>query len=149
MSYGILLWGNSADNNTIFLLQKRAIRAIYKLGPRESLREKFKEINILTVASQYIYENLLYVHKNIDSFCKKSDIHSINTRYKHNLVLYASRLHKTSNYFMGQCIRFYNKLPSNIRDLSINKFKTTIKAKLCSRAYYKVSDYINDKNAWE
>ncbi|VVC97338.1 unnamed protein product [Leptidea sinapis] len=35
MSYGILLWGNAADINTIFVLQKRAIRTIYNLGPRE------------------------------------------------------------------------------------------------------------------
>ncbi|GBP79498.1 hypothetical protein EVAR_59172_1 [Eumeta japonica] len=36
MSYGILLWGNSADIHRIFVLQKRAVRAIYKLGPRAS-----------------------------------------------------------------------------------------------------------------
>ncbi|GBP65266.1 Probable RNA-directed DNA polymerase from transposon BS [Eumeta japonica] len=34
MSYGILLWGNAADIQKIFVLQKRAVRAIYKLGPR-------------------------------------------------------------------------------------------------------------------
>ncbi|VVC95988.1 unnamed protein product [Leptidea sinapis] len=32
MSYGILLWGSAADINTIFVLQKRAIHAIYNLG---------------------------------------------------------------------------------------------------------------------
>ena len=37
MSYGILLWGSAADIETIFILQKRAIRAIYEMRPRESL----------------------------------------------------------------------------------------------------------------
>lgn len=32
LSYGILLWGRAADINTIFTLQKRAIRAIYNLS---------------------------------------------------------------------------------------------------------------------
>ncbi|GBP64379.1 Zinc finger MYM-type protein 1 [Eumeta japonica] len=41
MSYGILLWGNAADIHRIFVLQKRTVRAIYKLGPRASLRNKF------------------------------------------------------------------------------------------------------------
>ncbi|CAH2234017.1 jg9919 [Pararge aegeria aegeria] len=47
MSYGILLWGKAADIETIFILQKRAVRSIYKLKSRESLREKFKEIGII------------------------------------------------------------------------------------------------------
>ncbi|GBP49165.1 hypothetical protein EVAR_80833_1 [Eumeta japonica] len=38
MSYGILLWGHAADVHRIFVLQKRAIRAIYGLRPRVSLR---------------------------------------------------------------------------------------------------------------
>ena len=119
MTYGILLWGNAADINIISILQKRAIRAIYKLGSRASLREKFKEIDILTVASRYIYENVLYVRKNIDAFRKHSDVHKINTRNKNKLLPLKTRLHKISNSFMGQSIRFYNKIPSNIQQLPI------------------------------
>ncbi|CAH2233148.1 jg17775 [Pararge aegeria aegeria] len=44
MSYGILLWGNAADIDTIFELQNRAVRAIYTMGPRESLRDKLKDV---------------------------------------------------------------------------------------------------------
>lgn len=56
MSYGISLWGRAADIQIFFVLQKRAVRAIYKLKPRDSLGELYKEINILTVISQYIYD---------------------------------------------------------------------------------------------
>ncbi|CAH2212531.1 jg854 [Pararge aegeria aegeria] len=42
MSYGILLWGKAAE--TIFILQKRAVRSICKLKSRETLPEKLKEI---------------------------------------------------------------------------------------------------------
>ncbi|CAH2246891.1 jg19252 [Pararge aegeria aegeria] len=61
MSYGILLWGNAADIDIIFVLQKKAARAIYKMGPRESLRDKFKDVKIMTVYSQYIFENLITI----------------------------------------------------------------------------------------
>lgn len=54
MTYGILLWGHAADRDRIFILQKRAVRAIYKMRSRESLREKFCQIGILTFSSQYI-----------------------------------------------------------------------------------------------
>ncbi|CAH2235480.1 jg8946 [Pararge aegeria aegeria] len=42
MSYVILLWGNAADIDSD-ILQKRDVRAIYKMGPRESLTDIFKE----------------------------------------------------------------------------------------------------------
>ncbi|GBP04926.1 hypothetical protein EVAR_3807_1 [Eumeta japonica] len=54
ISYGILLWGNAADSHRIFVLQKRPVRVIYKIGPRASLRNKFKEIESLTLTSQFI-----------------------------------------------------------------------------------------------
>ncbi|GBP64592.1 hypothetical protein EVAR_32750_1 [Eumeta japonica] len=37
-SNGILLWGHATDIHRIFVLQKRTVRAVYKLGPRASLR---------------------------------------------------------------------------------------------------------------
>ncbi|CAG9791619.1 unnamed protein product [Diatraea saccharalis] len=51
-----------------FCVQKRAIRSIYSLRIRDSLKGKFKEIVIMTVASQYKYESLMYVRKNITLF---------------------------------------------------------------------------------
>lgn len=148
MSYGILLWGKAADINNIFVLQKRAIRSIYQLGSRVSLKEKFKEINVLTVASQYIYANIMYVYKNIENFTKKSDVHMVNIRSKSKLISPRYRLTKISESFMGNCIRFFNKIPDDIVALGPNKFKTFVKSKLIKKAYYKISDYINDKNAW-
>ena len=38
MSYGMLLWGKAADVETLFVLQKRAIRSIYNLEPQASLK---------------------------------------------------------------------------------------------------------------
>lgn len=148
MSYGIILWGNAADREKIFILQKRAVRAIYKLGPRESLRDKFKEINILTFASQYIYENILYVKKNISSFKKNSDVHNINTRHKDKLAVLVTRLHKVNNSYKGLCIRFYNKIPVDIQNLPLQKFKSIIKQKLYKKGYYRICDYLEDKNPW-
>lgn len=148
LSYGILLWGRSADIETIFVLQKRAIRSIYNLRCRESLRERFKEIGILTVTCQYIYENIMYVRKNLSLFPKNSDRHKINTRNKNNLSIPKFRLSKVSTSFRGHCIRFYNKVSDNILNMTDNKFKISVKEALCRKAYYKIDEYLNDKNAW-
>ena len=148
MSYGLMLWGSAADIETIFILQKRAIRAIYGLRPLDSLRELFKEINILTVASQYIYDNILYVRKNLDLFQKKSDVHNYNTRNKNKLVVPMLRLHKVGNSFVGNWIKMFNKIPQDLVDMPLNKFKIEVKNCLMKKGYYKLNEYFDDKNAW-
>ena len=102
MSYGILLWGYAAGIQPIFVgvqpifvLQKRAIRAIYNLGPKDSY------------TSQYIFENVMYVKKIIYDFTKIGDVHNINTRNRLKLSALVTLLHRIRNFFIGQCVRFY------------------------------------------
>jgi len=66
ISYSIVLWGKSSKQNlnAIFKLQKRAIRYICKLRARDHCSDAFKQLNILTVPSIYIYETILFVVKN-------------------------------------------------------------------------------------
>lgn len=146
MSYGIILWGRAADVNSIFILQKKAIRAIYKLKSRESLRELFKSIKIMTFTCQYIYENIMYVRKNLGDFPKIC--HELNTRNKDKLLTPLLRLSKTNSSFVGHSIRFYNRLPKSILLLNEKKFKKCIKDELIKKSYYKVEDYLNDKDVW-
>jgi len=39
ISYGIVLWGLSSSMRNVFIIQKRTIRIMLKLGPRSSYRE--------------------------------------------------------------------------------------------------------------
>jgi hypothetical protein len=148
MCYGILLWGRATDVETIFVLQKRAIRAIYGLKSRDSLRELFKTIGIMTVPSQYIYENIMYVRKNRELFRKGCDIHKLNTRNKFKLVAVSTRLSKVQKSFVGLCTRYYNKLPDHVLDMSENKFKSFVRQTLQNRAYYRLDEYLPDKDIW-
>lgn len=148
MSYGILLWGRAADIDSIFVLQKRAVRAIYQLRSRDSLRERFKEINIMTVPCQYIYENIMYARKNLQNFSKNCDRHNHNTRNKNKLFEPQCRLAKVRTSFVGLCVRYYNKIPDDVLNLPEKKFKCFIKQTLCKKAYYKLEEYLSDKEAW-
>ncbi|CAF4883983.1 unnamed protein product [Pieris macdunnoughi] len=65
------------------------------------------------------------------------------------VFLRGSRLQKINHSLYGNCIRFYNKLPSEIRELSLNKFKALVKRKLINKAFYKFEDYLNDPNPWD
>jgi hypothetical protein len=63
-------------------MQKRVIRIIMGYGYRESCRELFKKIKILTLSSQYIFSLLLFIVNNRDYFVSSSVYHNINTRQK-------------------------------------------------------------------
>jgi hypothetical protein len=82
MSYGIMFWGNSAHSPVIFKMQTRVIRILMGIGYRESCRESFKELKILTFSSQYIFSLLLFVVHNRGYFASNSVYHNITTRQK-------------------------------------------------------------------
>lgn len=60
--------------NRILILQKHAVRKIYKSTNRvlDNIWE-FNEINIVTLASCYIYENCIYVRWSNNIFVKYND----------------------------------------------------------------------------
>jgi hypothetical protein len=59
-----MFWGNSPHSPIIFKMQKIVIRTLMGRGYRESCRGLFKELKILTLASQYILSLLLFVVHN-------------------------------------------------------------------------------------
>lgn len=144
MAYGLLLWGNAADSESIFILQKRAVRSIYNLNSKTSLRDRFKEYGILTMPCLFIFQNILYVRKNLNSYKKNSDKHDFNTRNKNKLNCNLTRLTKVSKSFVSNSIRFYNKLPENMLILPEKQFKKKLKLVLISKAYYKIDDFLKD-----
>ena len=102
----------------------------------------------MTVPCQYLYENIMYVRKNLHLYRKRGDRHTYSTRNRDQLVQPGFRLAKVDTSFMGYCLKCYNKIPTYILELNETKFKSCIKRTLCSQAYYKLGDYLDDKNAW-
>lgn len=148
ITYGLILWGSAADIETVFILQKRAVRAIYNLGSRESLREFFKETDILTLPSLYVFEIIMYVRKNLYNYPTNTDRPKV-TRSAGKLKTTFYRLVKAKKSFLGNCIKFYNKIPKHITELTDSKFKSVVKRTLISKAYYKINDYIMDRDIWQ
>jgi len=61
LSYGIIFWGNLRLSIKVFKIQKRIIRIITNKGKRNSSRQLFKTLQILSVPSQYLYIHCLYL----------------------------------------------------------------------------------------
>jgi len=108
MSHGIIFWGNSSQNNSIFKIQKRTIRIIVNSSSRTSCHELFKEVQTLTIYSQHIYSSLMFVIK-IRYLLKSSvDVHNLSTRYNYDSHL------PTANLTIFQKGAFYSELKCTI-----------------------------------
>lgn len=144
LTYNIVAWGCASKINRVFILQKRLIRLLYNIGPRESCRQHFVDNKILTVASIYILNIIKYVKRNIHDFKLNSDNHSYNTRYGETLSI---TYHKTATYEKSpqyKGIQLYNKLPIEIKDVKCQKkFNTCLKLFLSSKCFYSIEEYMN------
>jgi hypothetical protein len=75
MTYGLIFWGNSSLAESVFRIQKKALRLMMGYGYRETCRDLFKELHILLLKSQYIYPLMMFVIKNGDIFITNRDYH--------------------------------------------------------------------------
>jgi hypothetical protein len=78
----------------VFIVQNKVIRIITTTRPRDSCREAFKNMEIMTLYSQYIYSLVLYTVNNKHLFDTNNEIHKYNTRNNNNLHLQLANLSK-------------------------------------------------------
>ena len=145
LSYAIVAWGHAAECYRVFSLQRRAIRILSNLGYRDDCRGGFISLNILTFPSIYILETLLFVRNNIDMYPTNLHIHSLDTRGKELLTIPALRLSKSQNgpNYLG--IKFFNKLPPEVRHLEPKQFKRWVHGFLARHPFYSVAEFLNTK----
>lgn len=136
LRYLIVLWGNSSKQNLmkIFVIQKRAIRAMLKLRPRDSCHQHFIDLSILTVPSLFMFESICYVKEH--NLIQPHN-HDYNTRNRHlnPSIQHRLKLFEIKPEFVG--LKLFSKLPQGIRDINdIKKFKTQLKSYLLKGCFY-------------
>ena len=107
---------------------------------RDSHRELFKILNILPLASQYIFSLALFMVNYKSFFSVNSDIHNFNTRNNSNNP-------HLSMFQMGPTyadIKIFNHLSTNIKDLSnnVDQFKKPLKDFLYTHSFYTVEEFV-------
>lgn len=144
LNFNVLLWGNSVESNRVFIIQKRIIRLIFDLNPRDSCRLFFRNYGILTLPCIFIFRCLIYVKENEHRLVKLSSFHDYSTRNKN---IFCFPHHVTSKYESSptyQAISLFNHLPDCIKMLNIVKFKRNVKSILIRKVYYSLSEYFDD-----
>jgi hypothetical protein len=113
MSYGIIFWGNSSYAIKIFKLQKRIITGVKN---RDSCRELFKNLKILTLVSQYIVSVVSFIIDNREEYICNYSIHKRNTRQGSNLHQSTVSLSLCQKGIIKMGIKIYDNLPSFIKE---------------------------------
>jgi len=115
MSHGIIFWGNSHLSSNFFKIQKRIIRIINNKSKHDSCHHLYKQLQILTLPSQYIFSLLVFVAKNRDLFLSNSEIHDINRCNNYNLHLPTTNLTLVQKGVLYSGSKIYNHLPFHIK----------------------------------
>ncbi|XP_063531441.1 uncharacterized protein LOC134742322 [Cydia strobilella] len=146
ITYGVELWARAADAERVFRMQKRAIRAIAGVPEDASCRELFKELNILPLTCEHIFQVALFTHKNYHAFRQRGVNESRamrSNKLAHLLVTPAHKLSKSvrSVYISGPSV--YNRLPDVIKKdaTSTVVFKSRLRKWLLSHTFYSISEF--------
>jgi hypothetical protein len=143
LSYGIIFWGNSSNVNKPFIVQKKIIRILANIGARESCKEAFRSLGIMTLYSQYICSLIIFTVDNKQLFTPNNEIHKYPTRNNSNLHLPTINLAK---FYKGPYIsgtKAFNHLPRYLKLMvsDYKRFKTSLKRFLYHHSFYSVQEY--------
>src|SRR5436190_9919802 len=147
LTYGIRLWGSCSQQQflRVFRLQKKAVRIILKLNYRESRRDAFRELGLLTLPCLYILEVVLYCNSKC-TLVQCNQIHGYETRGRDNLRLQQHRTAAFANLPKQVGVRLINRLPEELKRVqNYNHFKTQLKSFLISKAFYSVDEFLTSR----
>ena len=140
--YAILAWGHSSQAGRIFALQRRAVRIVAGLGYRDDVKQTFGDLGVLTLPCRYIYECLLFCHKNQHRYTQNNCFHEYPTRRGGDIRPVYLRLERTRFSFNYYAPSLYNRLPVSYRDLPESRFRVTVKRFLIERAFYSIDEFL-------
>lgn len=146
-AYGLRLWGScsNARFQRVFILQKKAVRIIKKLNSRESCKNSFRELGLLTLPCLYMYEIIVYCKSKCD-LVQGRDIHQYETRGRDSYRVQQHRLTMTHHLPEQIGVRLINSLPDEIKQLnSLSIFKNRLKHLLVSNSYYSIQEFLNSQ----
>ena len=132
LMYGIEIWYGILKTNDekLFKLQKKSIRAINCLPYAAHTNECFKNMNLLKLEDLYKQRVLLYMFK-ADYLSTNEMIHNYPTRNSNNIVIPLFNRARTQCTIFYKGIILWNNLPANTKSIrSENTFKRTIKTML-------------------
>ena len=79
--------GNETDITRVFIFQPKISRWMADVTIRVSYSELFKKCNMPRIPIDHLFSVLSFVIDGVEKYETNSEIHSINTRHKHDICL--------------------------------------------------------------
>lgn len=144
LQYGLILWGNSIDTDKAFILQKKCVRAICNAEFTDHCKPLFQELKVLTLPCLYIKQVAVFVKEHPSLFATRKETSARVQRSLHANKLHIPKckleLYKRNVYIMA--VKIYNKLPKDLTDMPINRFKTALHRWLLLSSFYSVNEFL-------
>ena len=142
LNYAILAWGSSIHAAKIFRCQKKIIRTMVHAKPRQSCKEIFQKLEIITFPSMCINALLVYTKLNMHKFKTNASVSGYNTRRSKNLYkeFGKSNLTKRNHNLLGP--ELFNKLPIEIKEAAekdLKFFQKVLNLYLLKNRFYDVN----------
>ena len=141
LTYGLELWGGSAHAERIFILQKKAVRAIRQVSWTTHCKPIFRHLNIITLPGAYIYQLLIRAKREASNKQTRGESTTRKLRNEQHLTVPFHRINMTSH--QHRHLHLYNNLPSTWRAKPLNEFQRDMKKLLKEMAFYDVSEFVN------
>lgn len=144
--FGICIYGSTSKSNLdrILIWQKKAIRIMLGLSWRETVKQEFVNLQILSVYSLYIYQTILFVKNQFlpQNQIEFNNVHPYYTRHQFDLIVerHNLELFKKKTTYMGN--KFLKLLPTKIKEeADSNKFKKQLKEFLIHKPLYSIEEF--------
>ncbi|KAG8322298.1 hypothetical protein J6590_026555 [Homalodisca vitripennis] len=144
LTCGLRLWGSCSKYKfeRVFRTQKKAVRILSKLNPRESCKDSFRELGLLTLPCLYILDVALYCRLKCE-LLQGRDVHQYETRARDNFRIDQHRTIAFEHLPSQVGVRIINRLPEVIKQLDDpKKFKACLKHLLVSKPFYSVGEFM-------
>lgn len=149
LRYGLILWGGSPHAERLFVEQKKIIRILFNLPFNHTCKETFKNNDLLTLPSLFIFESLKY--SILNNIIKQEDLfpsHCHSTR--HTSVTPQVFTYSVSKLnIKNASIKLFNALPLNLRIIlkagDIGVFLKELKVFVQQNAFYRVDEFLLKK----
>lgn len=145
LRYGVCFWGSCSDQlfNSVFVLQKRAIRFLCKLNIRESCRPYFLSLGILTLACIFILESVCLTHDKYHNEIVAAGAYATRSSHIAALPIPSTTFVKKSIIYNSK--KLFNHLPLSARKIgNRGQFRRVVGKILVARAYYSVAEFFNE-----
>jgi hypothetical protein len=115
------------------------------INHRNSCRPAFKQLNILTLASQYILSLMTFVKNNLELFTFNCTVHNKLTRNRGSLHVLQSHLSIRQKGIHCMSVKICNSLPKFLVDLLEDEtmFVKRLKEILIHDVFYSVDGFLN------